>query len=210
MIATSLMKMAKPAEGSELINSQRPRTWQRRAGRLPVLVGWLCLLVATPVIAGTPAAPVVGAIAPVALGKDRHGEPVDINAYRGKVVVVTFWASWCGYCRQELPALNALQHQAGDQWLKIVAVNVKDPIRAYRPMLRQMHDYDLVLSRDPHGTIAEGYGVKAYPNLWIIDPQGRVASHHVGYGSDSLNEIISQIKRLLTIEMHRQQAATAS
>lgn len=192
------------------MEGQRLRPWQLQAWLLPVLAGLLWLVVAAPAIAGTPAGPAVGDIPPAALGKDRHGDAVDISAYRGKVVVVTFWASWCTFCRQELPALNDLQHRAGDQWLKIVAVNVKDSIRAYRPMLRQMHDYDLVLSRDPDGTIAEGYGVTAYPNLWIIDPQGRVASHHMGYGGDSLNEIISEIKRLLTIEMQRQQAAAAS
>ncbi len=183
-----------------------------RAWRLSMLAGVLWLVAAASAVAGNPPAPApaVGEIPPAALGDDRHGDPVDIGAYRGKVVVVTFWASWCGYCRQELPALNQLQHQAGDQWLKIIAVNVEDTMRAYRPMLRQMHDYELVLSRDPHGTIAAGYGVKAYPNLWIIDPQGRVASHHLGYGAESLNEIIGEIKRLLTLEMQRQQAAAAS
>lgn len=182
----------------------------RHACWLLVLAGLLWLGVVTPAMAGHPPAPAVGDTPPTALGDDRHGDPVDISAYRGKVVVITFWASWCGYCRQELPALNDLQHQAGDQWLKIIAVNVEDSLRAYRPMLRQMHDYELVLSRDPHGTIAKGYGVEAYPNLWIIDPQGHVASHHMGYGAGSLNEIISEIKRLLTLEMQRQQAAAAS
>ena len=180
-----------------------------RLWMLPVLTGMLWLATANPAMAGKSAGPAIGDTPPPALGKDRHGDAVDINAYRGKVVVVTFWASWCGYCRQELPALNDLQHQAGDQWLKIIAVNVEDPMRLYRPMLRQMHDYDLVLSRDANGDIAAGYGVKAYPNLWMIDPQGRVASHHVGYGADSLQEIIAEIKHLLTLEMQRQQAAAA-
>jgi len=59
-------------------------------------------------------------------------------------------------------------------------------------------------------SIAAGYGVNAYPNLWMIDPQGRIASHHVGYGEDSLNAIIDEVKRLLTIEMERRQAIGAS
>lgn len=199
---------------------RRTGAWRLSARRLSVLACLLWMVVATPVIAtpviatpvsaGDPPVLVAGDNAPTQLGKDKHGDPVDLTAYRGKVVVVTFWASWCGYCRQELPALNDLQHQAGDQWLKIIAVNVEDSMRAYRPMLRQMHDYELVLSRDADGTIAKGYGVKAYPNLWMIDPQGHVASHHVGYGADSLNDIINEIKRLLTIEMERQQAAAAS
>lgn len=177
---------------------------------------WLfsaCLLLgAFPAMAATPPvpAPAIGDIPPAALGKDGKNNPVDLSAYRGKVVIVTFWASWCGYCLKELPALNALQAQAGDQWLKIIAVNVQDDTKAYRAMTRQMRDYKLLMTRDRHGDIAAGYGVKAYPNLWMIDPQGKVASHHVGYGEGSLQAIIDEIKRLLTVEMQRQQATRAS
>ena len=171
-----------------------------------------CLLLATcQAMAATPAtaAPAIGETPPAALGKDGRNNPIDLSAYRGKVVIVTFWASWCGYCLKELPALNALQTQAGDQWLKIIAVNVMDDTADYRAMTRQMRDYTLVMTRDRDGAIAAGYGVKAYPNLWMIDPQGKVASHHVGYGEDSLQDLIAEIKRLLTAEMARQQASTA-
>lgn len=161
-----------------------------------------------PSLAGN--APASGEMAPTLLGKDARNKDVDLSAYRGKVVIVTFWASWCGYCRKELPALNDLQTQMGDQWLKIIAVNVEDPMPAYRAMTRQMHDYTLLLARDRDGSIAANYDVHSYPNLWMIDPQGRVASHHVGYGEDSLQTIIDQIKALLTAEMKRQQAERAA
>ena len=172
----------------------------------------LCLLMAGQAVATTPSAPApaVGDIPPALLGKDRDGHRVDLGEYRGKVVVLTFWASWCGYCLKELPALDALQRQAGDQWLNVVTVNVQDDMADYRVMMRQMRDYALVMTRDGSGDIAAGYGVKAYPNLWMIDPQGRIASHHVGYGEDSLRSIIDEIKRLLTLEMQRQQASAPS
>lgn len=154
--------------------------------------------------------PEVGDLAPTVLGKDREGKIVDLADYRGKVVIVTFWASWCGYCLKELPVLDSLQKQVGEQWLKTIAVNVEDPTDAYRAMMRQMRDYSLLQARDRNGGIAASYGVKAYPNLWMIDMQGRIASHHVGYGEGSLQAIIDEIKRLLTEEMHRQQAAAAA
>ena len=156
-----------------------------------------------------PKAPEIGAIAPMALGKDGKSKEINLADHRGKVVIVTFWASWCGYCLKELPALNELQVKAGDQWLKIIAVNVQDENTAYRAMTKQMRDYRIVLARDRSGEIAATYGVRAYPNLWMIDPQGRIASHHVGYGEDSLKSIINEIKRLLTEEMHRQQGQAA-
>lgn len=111
--------------------------------------------------------------------------------------MISFWASWCSYCRKELPALNQIQAQAGDSFLKVVAVNVKDETSDYRAMTRQMRDYALTLTRDRDGSIAEGYGVESYPNLWIIDPQGRVASRHNGYGDDSFGEIVGEIRRVL-------------
>lgn len=173
-----------------------------------LLILTLCLLYAgSDVAASTPAtAPAVGDTPPALLGEDRDGHRVDLGDHRGKVVIVTFWASWCGFCLKELPALNALQAEVGEQWLKVIAVNVKDDTSDYRAMTRQMRDYVLVLTRDRNGEIADGYGVKSYPNLWMIDTQGKVASHHVGYGEDSLAQIVGQIKRLLTLEMERRRA----
>lgn len=169
----------------------------------------VCLLLGTlTAIAAPPAsAPAIGGVAPLQLGKDGKNNGVDLSAYRGKVVIVTFWASWCGYCLKELPALNALQEQVGNQWLQTIAVNVQDENADYRAMTRQMRDYKLLLTRDRSGDIAASYGVKSYPNLWMIDPQGNIASHHVGYGEGSLQAIIDEIKRLLQAELARQQAA---
>lgn len=125
-------------------------------------------------------------------------------------VLVDFWASWCGPCRKELPGLDALQKHAGDKILKVIAVNVKDSTEDYRLMMRQMKDYTISMTRDRSGEIAEGYGVKAYPNLWIIDPQGKVAAHHVGYGEDSLEALVNQINQVIVAEQQRQKAAAAA
>lgn len=159
---------------------------------------WLALLACAPALAGQ--APEKGTVPPPLLGKDRDGNEMDLAQFRGKVVMVTFWASWCGYCRKELPVLNALQARAGDDWLKIVAVNVKDDTDAYRAITRQMRDYALTITRDRSGRIAAGYSVESYPNLWVIDRQGRVWSHHVGYGEDSLEDILTEVHDLLNAD----------
>lgn len=154
--------------------------------------------------------PKTGEVPPTLLGKDRDGTVVDLAQHRGKVVVVTFWASWCGPCRKELPGLDALQKHAGDKLLKVVAVNVEDSTEDYRAMLRQMKDYTIAMTRDRSGDIAEGYGVKSYPNLWIIDPQGKVAGHHVGYGEESLGRLVDEINRVIAAEQQRLKAAAAT
>ena len=174
------------------------------AGLMAVI---LCVGAMLPVQA---AEPKTGDVPPALLGKDREGEVVDLPQLRGKVVVVTFWASWCGPCRKELPGLDALQKHAGDKILKVIAVNVKDSTEDYRLMMRQMKDYTISMTRDRSGEIAEGYGVKAYPNLWIIDPQGKVAAHHVGYGEDSLEALVNQINQVIVAEQQRQKAAAAA
>ena len=171
---------------------------------------WLAvaLLACAPVFA-TQTVPATGAVPPAQLGKDRDGQVVDLGALHGKVVIVTFWASWCGYCLKELPVLNALQASVGDDWLRIIAVNVQDDTPAYRAMTRQMRDSKLTLTRDRSGRIARGYGVKAYPNLWLIDRQGRVWGHHVGYGEDSLETIVGEIQSLLKAEAQAGQVNAA-
>ena len=142
------------------------------------------------------AGPAIGDMAPTALGTGRDGKPLTLEQYRGRIVVVTFWASWCTYCLKELPVLDSLQRHAG-QLLQVVAVNVKDTPEDYRVMMRQMKGYTLVQSRDSDGTIADRYAVRGYPSLWIIDHEGRIASHHSGYGEGSLESIIDEINHLL-------------
>jgi len=154
-------------------------------------------------------APAIGDIPPQILGKDRNGDTVDLGQLRDKVVVVTFWASWCGYCRKELPALNDMQTRAGSEYFRVVAVNVQDGNDEYRAMTRQMRDYTLTFARDRSGSIAESYGVKSYPNLWIIDPEGKVAGRHIGYGEDSFGEIVDEISRVIQAEVERLHAASA-
>ncbi len=161
---------------------------------------WLAaaLLACAPAFAGE--GPAKGSEPPALLGKDASGADIDLAAMRGKVVIVTFWASWCGFCLKELPMLNALQEYAGDQWLRVIAVNVKDAPRDYHAVTRQMRGYKLTLARDRSGKIAESYGVASYPNLWLIDRHGRVRGHHVGYGEDSLKTIADEIQALLQAE----------
>lgn len=174
--------------------------------------GWLLaalLLACAPVFAGEKE-PAKGTLPPPLLGKDHDGQVIDLATMHGKVVIVTFWASWCGYCLKELPVLNALQEKAGDDWLRIVAVNVRDETAQYRVMTRQMRDYKLTLTRDRSGQIARGYGVDSYPNLWLIDRQGHVWGHHVGYGEDSLKTIVAEIQALLQAEADAGSQQTAA
>lgn len=138
----------------------------------------------------------VGALPPDYLGKTPDKEEVRISGSAGQVVVVTFWASWCGPCRRELPALDALQKVAGKR-ARIVAVNVKDSPQDYKAIRRQMKDSSLTFTWDRDGKIAEGFAVKSYPNLYVIGRDGKIASVHVGFGESSIGEIVDDINAQL-------------
>jgi thiol-disulfide isomerase/thioredoxin len=181
-----------------------------RSGKWWVFVlSCLCAFAAHAVdpAAARAAGPAIGDPAPTSLGKDRDGHPVDLAQHRGKIVVVTFWASWCGPCRHELPMLDDLQKQAGNDFLQVIAVNEDEDYKAYRAMLRQMKGFSLLLARDTGRAVFDRYDIKAYPNLWIIDPRGKVVAHEVGYGEGSFGEIVDRIRKIMVHEIEAQKAA---
>lgn len=130
------------------------------------------------------------------LGKDPDRNEIRLSDHRGSVVLVTFWASWCGYCRKELPVLDVLQRAAGTR-LVTIAVNVEDPPDVYKQMRRQLKDTPMRFTWDRKGDIAEGWNVKSYPNLYVIDQNGIIDSVHVGYGDRSFEAILGEVNALL-------------
>ncbi len=138
-----------------------------------------------------------GDVPPDDLGTDRQGAEVQISAHRGKVVIVTFWASWCAYCLKELPVLDRLQRAAGKSRMEVIAVNYKEDRRDFRAMRRGLKDSALTLTSDPYGSLGDAYGVKGLPHLVMIGKGGQVAHVHTGYGEKTLDRLIEQINRLL-------------
>jgi thiol-disulfide isomerase/thioredoxin len=160
-----------------------------------ILQALLLLLFAGHAMAAPPArGPEVGDFPPAALGEDPGGKPVSLADYRGKVVVLAFWTTLCGYCLEELPALEALQRELGTQALQVVAVNLRDGSRDYGAMLKQMRGYALLPVRDGSGEVGNAWGVQIFPNLWVVAADGRVASHREGYYEDALPGILDGIR----------------
>ncbi len=146
------------------------------------------------------ASPAPGEIPPDLLGNGRDGEPVTVSAHRGKVVIVTFWASWCGPCRRELPILGHLQKTVGRDHLEVIAVNLNEPREDYLGLIRANTKLKLTFVHDK-GPAAERYGVVSVPHMFIIDREGTVAHVHRGYSPDMLEGFVQEMLDLLPPEV---------
>ncbi len=158
-----------------------------------LVVAFSLVLVAEP----ARAAPAVGTSPPDWLGKTPKGEEIRISERRGKVVLVSFWASWCGYCRSQLPVLEALQQSAGRERMDVVVVNFQEPTRDYRDIVRKLRGLTVTLTHDRDGTISDAYGVTSVPRLFMIDKAGRLGWTYNGHSDTAIPKIAAAADRLL-------------
>ena len=123
-------------------------------------------------------------------------QPLDLDALRGRVVYVDFWASWCVPCRQSFPWMQTLQTTYGPQGFTIVAVNLDHERVDADAFLRKFkHDFDVRF--DPQGVLAEKFNVQGMPSSRIIDRQGHVRFTHVGFRPGDAESYAGQIRQLL-------------
>ncbi len=143
------------------------------------------------------ATPKVGEAPPDDIGKTPDGEEIRISDLRGKVVVVGFWASWCGYCRKQFPVLNYLQEQVGPEHLRVVVINYKEDSQTYRAVRRQLRAAKVTWTHDRNGAISDAFGVSSVPQLFLIDRAGELAHVRRGYSEESMPQLIEQVNALL-------------
>lgn len=138
----------------------------------------------------------LGDAAPDFLGLDRRGRPVKVSDYRGKPLVISFWASWCAPCRRELPMLSTLLESVGRERLQVVAVNLAESESDYRQFLRLNPQLKLDFVRDP-GSAARYYGVRTVPNLFVVDRDGKLVQIHRGYTPEKIEQFVRELAAML-------------
>jgi peroxiredoxin len=111
---------------------------------------------------------------------DASGQPVQLSSFQGKVVLLNFWATWCGGCKVEIPWLIDFQRAYANRGLAILGVSFDDDgWKVVRPFVAAKHVNYHVMIGNPH--IAALYGsVGALPVTFVIDKSGRIASTHLG------------------------------
>jgi thiol-disulfide isomerase/thioredoxin len=133
----------------------------------------------------------VGDLPPAKLGWH-----VKLPDYQGKIVIISFFASWCGPCRKELPVLSGIQKAASRDKVVVFAVNWKEDDQQFRAIERALKSYDLTLISDESGYLGNEYDVDAIPHMIVVGRDGKIASIHVGYGEEQLPELVAEINAL--------------
>jgi len=132
-----------------------------------------------------------GDAAPANLGMTIKDEPVLLKDYGGKVVVVSFWASWCPYCLKELPILFNIQ-KAAKGAVQVVAINTEDD-ETFDRLAYILRTIEIGMAYDPDGKARAAFGVKGIPHLAIIGRDGKIVEVFRGYSEASLQPIIDAI-----------------
>ena len=117
---------------------------------------------------------------------------VTLQDYRGKVVYLDFWASWCVPCRHSFPWMNAMQKNYGTKGLEVVTINM-DKKRALADKFLKKYPANFTVAFDPEGKSAENYGVMGMPSSYIINRKGEIVYSHVGFREKTASKIESQI-----------------
>ena len=139
----------------------------------------------------------VGSVPYDELGKDVDGNEIKISDHHGKVVIVSFWASWCGPCRKELPIVANIAKKVGPDHLKVISINFKDETKSFKIIADALKTLPITILRDYNGKAARKFDVRGVPRMIIIDRDGKVAADHVGYGEGSVEEIVDELNRVL-------------
>lgn len=135
----------------------------------------------------------VSGVAPGFSLADMNGRQVSLSDFRGKVVILDFWATWCPHCRREIPDFIKLQSEYGSKGVQIVGIALDQPEKVRAFVQDNGMNYPVLLGTDE---VSSRYGgVESIPTTFIIDKAGRIAAKYEGFRSKETFE--SQIKQLL-------------
>jgi peroxiredoxin len=126
----------------------------------------------------------------------RSGEPLSLAGYRGQVVMLNFWASWCVPCKQEMPLLEDIQRKYGKLGFTLIGVNVEPDSAAANKVLEKI-PVSFPIVYDTESKVSKLYDVAGMPSSVIIDRKGQVRVLHRGYKPGDENAYMDHIRTLI-------------
>jgi thiol-disulfide isomerase/thioredoxin len=142
--------------------------------------------------------PLIGQPAPAIKLDTLEGRPFNLADHKGRVVVIDFWATWCGPCMQVLPLLHAALREFPERDVTFIAVNLEEQPDQIRSMLER-HKLKIPVALDRDGVAAARYDVTAIPRTVIVDRDGKVARVFVGGGKDTPDALRKAVAELAAV-----------
>jgi peroxiredoxin len=164
------------------MRSETPANLSRpRAPRVLAVVAFcaLAMLAAFAVHAAGTLVPGSGEPAPPLVARDLDGHEIRLDSFRGRTVVVNFWATWCAPCVAEMPSLARLRERLRPLGLEVIGVNFQENAARIRPFADRL-GIEFPLVRDHDGSIRSAWGVRVFPTTFIIGPDQRIAAVALG------------------------------
>ncbi len=128
-------------------------------------------------------------------------KPVRLADYRGKVVFVDFWASWCSPCRQSLPLYDKLSGEFPASDFAVVAINVDENVADAKKFLAE-HPVKYTIVQNPKGDIPKAFGIDGMPSSYLIDRDGTIRERHVGFAPKDIDTLRGDIAKLIGTPAH--------
>lgn len=139
----------------------------------------------------------IGAPAPDFVLTDLHGQKVALSQFRGKVVLVNFWATWCPPCREEMPSMEQFYRRFQEQGLVLLAVNIEEDGDATVPRFLQGKGYSFPILLDTAAEVQNRYQVFRFPETFVIDRNGNIVARVIGARNWMSESIVKRINFML-------------
>jgi peroxiredoxin len=156
------------------------------------IAGFTALLIALPLFAAVDK----NSPAPDFTLNAQGGKQVELTQFKGQVVMLNFWASWCGPCRQEMPLLDSIYKKYSKLGFTMIGVNVEPDSKAANDWLKQT-PVTFPILYDTDSKVSKLYGVSGMPSTVIVDRKGTVRMIHHGYKPGDEEEYLSSIRSLM-------------
>jgi peroxiredoxin len=124
------------------------------------------------------------------------GPSLKLSDLRGRIVIMEFWATWCGPCRHSLPSLEVISKKFRDRGVNVLLINEDETPEQIRNWSQKRFTAPILL--DKNGQVGRLYGVRGIPRLFIVDQAGRLAYRHEGYGGGLERNLVLILEQLIT------------
>ena len=159
-------------------------------------IRWFIILFASLLLLGTASAASIQGMAPNFTLKSNTGKNFKLSELRGQVVLLNFWASWCGPCRQEMPLLEKLHKRYSALGFTVLGVNVEEDTSKAKTLLKDI-SVSFPILFDTKNTVSKQYKVSAMPSTVMIDRDGNMRYLHKGYKPGDEAQYKKWVKQLI-------------